>query len=126
TQRPTPRISAQKERKKRKKRTQQPSSATSPADVSNSIFFQNPNGIVPAAQPHRSWLRAKSADWHVAPSLLVVFRELDNQPVFWDLGGVAGGAWWLAGAARAGVCGRGRRGGAGVGCGCFAGCVLWD
>ncbi|KAF2812141.1 uncharacterized protein BDZ99DRAFT_568882 [Mytilinidion resinicola] len=84
---------------------------TDPADGAKSVFFWNLNGAILDGGRGRGWW---GAAW-LTMELLIVFRALDNWPVFVDLGafggvgraleacvahgvlGAAGAAGWLAG-----------------------------
>lgn len=80
---------------------------TDPADISKPLFFWNLNGVITASRNAplpRGQSLAKSVlgDYWIPIQLFVIFWELDNWPVFFDLWGTLG----IAGPTPLGVPGR--------------------
>jgi hypothetical protein len=66
---------------------------TDPSDLRKPLFFWNLNGIITATEDGelsvlQRVVRFVLGGWWIPFQLLVVFWELDNWPVFWDLRGI--------------------------------------
>jgi hypothetical protein len=66
---------------------------TDPSDLGKPLFFWNLNGIITATEDGgltvmQRVVRFVVGGWWIHFQLLVVFWELDNWPVFWDLRGM--------------------------------------
>ncbi|KAF2101256.1 hypothetical protein NA57DRAFT_72698 [Rhizodiscina lignyota] len=64
--------------------------STEPADTEKRLFFWNLNGVILEAQQGSTreqpkFLAALMMEWRIMLHLFVIFKGLDNFPVFWDL-----------------------------------------
>ncbi|KAF2468579.1 uncharacterized protein BDR25DRAFT_265334, partial [Lindgomyces ingoldianus] len=71
---------------------------TTPSDISKPLFFWNLNGILTSSSPppttfFQRLARTLLGTNYITLQLFVVFRTLDNFPIFLDLGAVGDGVW---------------------------------